>query len=561
MSASHTSCPTPARGVAVAPGASVPVDASFLSAVIETIPVGVWLLNPHGHIWLANAAAIRMWGEMRWVGPGGYGQYKAWWVDGGQPVKPEEWAAALVVESGHSVLGQRMAIQRPDGGMLTVRCSASPLRDGQGKPFGIVMISEDIDAEERGQAGLREMRDDLEAVLGALSSIFIVLDRDGKVRRWNAAATVIFGIPDEQTCGQRFRDIPLTWDWDMLCQAVPGLISDRTMRLESIRYVRQDGREGILAFTVSPIRHPDGTTDGCLWYGADVTERTLLEAQLHQAQRLESIGQLAAGIAHEINTPMQFIGDNHRFLADALGSMGKLIERLREIASRASAADRQALAEAEAEADLPWLQAEVPKALEQSQEGIARVGLIVKSMKEFSHPGSDDIVPVDLNHAIESTLVVSRNAWKYVAEMVRQFDPDLPLVPVQPGGFNQVILNLVVNAAHAIEDRLAGSGGKGTITIRTCRTETHAEVHVVDTGCGIPEAIRPRIFDPFFTTKQVGRGTGQGLAIVRVEVMERLGGELTFTSEVGIGTTFVIRLPLVRDSEERSATLDTGDQS
>jgi two-component system, NtrC family, sensor kinase len=148
-----------------------------------------------------------------------------------------------------------------------------------------------------------------------------------------------------------------------------------------------------------------------------------------------------------------------------------------------------------------------------------------------------------------------------VAEMVRQFDPDLPLVPVQPGGFNQVILNLVVNAAHAIEDRLAGSGGKGTITIRTCRTETHAEVHVVDTGCGIPEAIRPRIFDPFFTTKQVGRGTGQGLAIVRVEVMERLGGELTFTSEVGIGTTFVIRLPLVRDSEERSATLDTGDQS
>ncbi len=154
--------------------------------------------------------------------------------------------------------------------------------------------------------------------------------------------------------------------------------------------------------------------------------------------------------------------------------------------------------------------------------------------------------------------MVSRNVWKYVAELNKELDPMLPLVPVQPGGFNQVILNLVVNAAHAIEDRLAGSSGKGTITIRTCRTATHAEVHVTDTGCGIPEAIRSRIFDPFFTTKQVGRGTGQGLAIVRTEIAERLGGEICLASEVGVGTTFSIRIPLGRPDAAGAGAVPAG---
>lgn len=549
----HESCQTPARGVAVAPGASVPVDAAFLSAVVEALPVGVWLLDAHGRIWLANEASSRIWGGTHWVGPEEYGRYQAWWAESGLPVAAHDWPAARALASGHSVIGLRMVIQRFDGRSMTVVTSASPLRDQRGDIVGLVVVHQDIDAEARVQTSLREVRDDLEAVLGALSSILIVLDHVGTVRRWNAAATAAFGLPESQVRGLPLQQIPLSWNWDTINRGIPGLVSDHPVRLDDLRYVRKDGREGILAFTVSPIRHPDGTPAGCLWHGADVTDRLLLEAQLHQAQRLESIGQLAAGIAHEINTPMQFIGDNHRFLADAFASMTRLVQAMRAKAESLPQPEREALLAAEAEADLPWLLEEVPKALEQSHEGIARVGMIVKAMKEFSHPGSEDIVPVDLNHAIESTLVVSRNVWKYVSDLVKELDPALPPVPVQPGGFNQVVLNLVVNAAHAIEDRLAGAGGKGTITVRTSATATHAVLSVSDTGCGIPDAIRQRIFDPFFTTKQVGRGTGQGLAIVRAEICERLRGEVAFESTVGAGTTFIVRIPLVRNDGRADA--------
>lgn len=554
MSNGRGACPTPARGVAIAPGAAMPFDISVLTAVVETLPVGVWLLDQQGVIRLANAAAERLWGGTHWVGPSEYSRYRAWWLDSSQPVAPDSWPAARALATGRSVIGLRMVIQRFDGRSMTVVSSASPLRDADGRPAGILVVFQDIDAEAQAQTSLRDVRDDLEAVLSALSSILIVLDHEGTVRRWNAGAVAAFGIPEARARGVPLRHLPLTWRWETLEAAVPGLISERPMRLDDVHYTRQDGKEGLLAFTVSPIRHPGGGADGCLWYGADVTERMLLEAQLHQAQRLESIGQLASGIAHEINTPMQFVGDNHRFLADAFASMGRLVERMRAASAQLPEAERQALAAAEAEADLPWLLDEVPKALAQSQEGIGRVSLIVKAMKEFSHPGSEDVVPIDLNHAIESTLVVSRNVWKYVAELVKELDPDLPLVPVQPGGFNQVVLNLVVNAAHAIEDRLAGKGGKGVITVRTRRTASHVELDVADTGCGIPPAIRARIFDPFFTTKQVGRGTGQGLAIVRTEIIDRLGGAVDFASDVGTGTTFTIRLPLVRPTTMENAS-------
>jgi PAS domain S-box-containing protein len=539
-------CPTPTRGVAIAPGANLPVDAAFLTQVLEALPVGVWLLNAQGWIWLANAAAARIWGGTHWVGPQQYGQYRAWWADSGRPVQPDEWAAARVLATGHSVTDQRLVLERFDDRTVTVLCSASPLRDPAGRLAGIVVVTQDIDGEARSQADLRAAHDDLMAVLGAISSILVVLDADGKVRLWNHAAEAVFGLDATAVRGRPFRSCPIPWDWAAIEAAAPDGAVDRTVRLDEVRFTRRDGGEGLLAFTAAPIPHPGGGFDGSLWHGADITQRRTLEAQLHQAQRLESIGQLAAGIAHEINTPMQFVGDNHRFLADAFASLGGLVERMRAALALAPEAERAAVAAAEAAADLPWLLAEVPKALGQSQEGIERMARIVKAMKEFSHPGSEDVVPVDLNHAIESTLVVSRNVWKYVADLTAELDPGLPPVPVLPGGFNQVVLNLVVNAAHAIEDRLGRQGGKGRITVRTRRDGGHAVLEVGDTGCGIPEAIRPRIFDPFFTTKAVGRGTGQGLAIIRTEVVERLGGEISFASEVGAGTTFIVRIPLVR---------------
>ena len=165
-------------------------------------------------------------------------------------------------------------------------------------------------------------------------------------------------------------------------------------------------------------------------------------------------------------------------------------------------------------------------------------------MKEFSHPGKNEKTSIDLNKAIESTTTVARNEWKYVADMVTRFDPELPFVPCLPGEFNQVILNMIINATHAIAERGNGPAGKGTITISTHAQGQFAEIRISDTGAGIPENIRTKIFDPFFTTKEVGKGTGQGLAISRSVIVDKHGGSIHFETEVGQGTTFIIKLPL-----------------
>ncbi len=208
-----------------------------------------------------------------------------------------------------------------------------------------------------------------------------------------------------------------------------------------------------------------------------------------------------------------------------------------------------------AEADVEYLMEEVPKAIDQSLEGVQRVATIVRSMKEFSHPGGADKQPADLNRAIESTITVARNEWKYVAEMVTDFDASLPLVPCLVGDFNQVILNMIINAAHAIRHVVGdNTGEKGTITLTTRRDGDWAEIRLSDTGTGMPAEVRAKIFDPFFTTKDVGKGTGQGLAIARAVVVKKHGGRIDVESEVGQGTTFIIRLPIEPEPAEEPAT-------
>jgi signal transduction histidine kinase len=195
-------------------------------------------------------------------------------------------------------------------------------------------------------------------------------------------------------------------------------------------------------------------------------------------------------------------------------------------------------------ADIGYLLEEVPKAIEQAVEGVTRVSTLVSAMKEFSHPGTKEKTPLDLNHAIESTITVARNEWKYVAEMVTDYDASLPLIPCQPDQFNQVILNLIVNAAHAIADVTAKGGpAKGKIGIQTRNLHDWAEIRIQDTGSGIPEKVQSRIFDPFFTTKAIGKGTGQGLAIARSVVVDKHNGSIHCETEEGKGTTFIIRLP------------------
>jgi signal transduction histidine kinase len=282
-----------------------------------------------------------------------------------------------------------------------------------------------------------------------------------------------------------------------------------------------------------------------------VGERMIeLQSQLAQSQKLESIGQLAAGIAHEINTPTQYIGDNIQFVLEALEDGKKLFAKYAQMveACREIPEIRPLVAEIDAlsrEIDAAFLAEELPKAIRQSQEGIEHVSHIVRAMKEFAHPGTSGKQDVDINRSIQSTITISRNRWKEVADLETDLDSDLPLVSCLPIELNQVILALIINAADAIAD-VVGEGGpeKGLITIRSRQRGTNAEIRISDTGTGIPEEIRDKIFNPFFTTKDVGEGQGQGLAISHGIVTDKHQGTLTFETEVGKGTTFIIRIPM-----------------
>jgi signal transduction histidine kinase len=284
----------------------------------------------------------------------------------------------------------------------------------------------------------------------------------------------------------------------------------------------------------------------------EMDERLRMEIELRQAQRLESIGRLAAGIAHEINTPTQFVNDSVSFVREAVDGFRGALDHYRALCEALPQNQEkvklvQALSQAEEEADLPYLLQEVPTALDRSIDGLKRIATIVRSMKEFAHPGQSELSPVDLNQSITTTLTIARNEYKYVAELETDFG-DLPPVPCHQGEFNQALLNLVINAAHAVGDVVGNSGEKGRITVRTAREGDFAVVTVADTGAGIPPEIRDRIFDPFFTTKEVGRGTGQGLPIARSVIVDKHHGQLTFESEVGKGTRFIIKLPLQIES-------------
>jgi signal transduction histidine kinase len=280
----------------------------------------------------------------------------------------------------------------------------------------------------------------------------------------------------------------------------------------------------------------------------------LTQTRLLQARKLESIGQLAAGIAHEINTPTQFVSDNVSFLRSALAPLFQVLDAAQAVAEKARPGGQcpgllAALDAASAAADLDFLREQLPMALEQSQEGLGRIATIVKAMKQFSHPSGAVMQPENLETIIRNTVIVAQNEWKHLAELTVEVPPDLAPVPCLGDEIGQVVLNLVVNAAHAIAERMGkGDPARGHIRISVGLLDQMAELRFADDGAGILEEIQDRIFDPFFTTKVVGQGTGQGLAISYSTVVERHHGQIFFESQSGRGTCFFVRLPLRQEA-------------
>jgi PAS domain S-box-containing protein len=317
-----------------------------------------------------------------------------------------------------------------------------------------------------------------------------------------------------------------------------------------INFIRSDGHIVSTLVTPTSLANGEGRSHGCFAVVTDISNLKQLQTRLLHAQKLESIGQLAAGIAHEINTPTQYVLSNAQFLGDAfkelvevLAAHESLFSALKNGLSTSKA--MEVVEKNKENHQLESLLKEISGALNDIFEGLERISNIVGSVKRFAHPGQDATALADLNDAIRNTIAVSTNEWKYVANVVTDLDPALPLVPCNISDINQVILNLIINAAHAITDRqiVGSAAGKGTITLKTRKIGEFAEILITDTGSGIPVNIRTRIFDPFFTTKSIEKGKGQGLAIARTIITETHHGTIDFETGVGCGTTFIIRLP------------------
>jgi PAS domain S-box-containing protein len=390
--------------------------------------------------------------------------------------------------------------------------------------------------------------DEKARILAAVDAFFICVDDKGVVTEWTAGAEEIFGIAARDAIGRPFQQLSIAWSWsEVIAAGNQARETLKDVRLHRVALGSAGKEKTFLKLTVSPLFNDRRIA--LILMGENITERVHLERDLTQAQKLESIGQLAAGVAHEINTPTQFIGDNVHFLSETFAELDRILQRHQDLlaAVKAQAVTPDLVESLEATAtgsDLPYLREEIPKALAAASEGITRIATIVQAMKQFAHPGRHEKAAVDLNAAIRSTVIVSRNEWKYIADLVTDLAPDLPLIPCLEGELNQVVLNLIVNASHAIADATSEIGGRGTITISSLRAGDWVEIRVADTGTGIPEHIRDRIYDPFFTTKEVGKGTGQGLAIGRSVIVDKHGGTIAVETAMGKGSTFIIRLPL-----------------
>jgi PAS domain S-box-containing protein len=445
---------------------------------------------------------------------------------------------------------------RKDRRPLWVGVTTSLVRDASGGPICAVEFVKDISARRDLAAALLQNQRLLKAVIADLPFAIRACDMEGRVFLHNPAAAELFAIdasddsgPKPQAPGEGGVSLflpdgktPVADENRPLARALRG---ETVFNVELV--IAPSGGAGRTTLNSARLlADHDGGYLGAVAVTQDVTEQRKLERDLAHAQKLESIGQLAAGIAHEINTPTQFIGDNVRFLHEAFGDLLKLTSDLQVLVADATSGGGilAPVAAAIGGLDMTYLQDEIPKAILQSLEGVERIAKIVGAMKEFSHPATER-TPLDINRAIASTITVASNEWKYVADLRTEFDSRLPLVPVMPGAFNQVILNMIVNAAHAIGAATAPeTQAKGTITITTRRVDGWAEIRITDTGCGIPADVIPRIFDPFYTTKLLGKGTGQGLTIAHDVVVAKHGGTIAVDSKPGVGTTFILRLPL-----------------
>ena len=555
---------TPDRQPPVAP--AVDGDVDRLALVARHTADAVVIYRPDGHIGWVNGAFERMTG---WSLAEVAGADRLDLVRGPFTRTPEFARLRADLAAGRDT-ELEFVTRTKDGATYWVALQVrAAIQDG--RMVGLVGVERDITprrhAEERARQTLRRaeslgvaLRHEkrlLSAVLGTIPHLVWWKNQDLRYVGANRAYLAFRGLTSPAEVVGR-RDDQLGDDGSLGAEVArleaDVLASHRPVEGCTVTVLR-DGASP-LTFLVSVLPHREGEDfAGVIGIGADVSQVADLERQLAQASRLESIGQLAAGIAHEINTPVQYVSDNTRFVADSFREVLRGVQEIVTLVGgpadgeRPDAAGPEGMRDRVARVldrlDLGFVAAEVPNALEQSLEGLERVSGIVKAMKDFSHPGQGR-ADVDVNRVVDSTLQVSRSEWKYLAELVVDLDPGVGAIPCYEGEIKQVLLNVIVNAAQAIAERrdAEGEAFRGHLTVTTRRTPADVVISVTDDGVGMDEATRQRVFDPFFTTKAVGKGTGQGMSIAHAIVVVKHGGRMDIDSAPGRGTTFTVTLPV-----------------
>ncbi|SFM68815.1 PAS domain-containing sensor histidine kinase [Thermodesulforhabdus norvegica] len=434
--------------------------------------------------------------------------------------------------------------------------SLYPMRTSDGIFLGTVIVHTDITDLKKAQDEILRLNRELSAVIDAMATVIVVVDSDGRILRWNPMAERIFGVSAGAVEGKKTDEVDLYEDLrSLMAKAVSAARTQECCKPGTVKIRKPEGEIAFLDVIIHPLKESSNGPERAILIGLDVTEKKLMEMSFVHSQKLQAIGALAAGIAHEINTPAQCVAANLEFLKSGFEGIRKFLDayldhRNEHATEGLNPAFLDEMDRLEKELDLHFLLSEIPEALRQSQDCIGRISRIVKSVKEFSHPGAKEKHPVNINRALDDVLNVCRNEWKNIAEVEKDYDESLPSVPAYPDELNQVFLNVIMNAVQAVKEKVGDKPSElGTLRIETRRKGEWCEIRISDTGVGIPEEIRDRVFEPFFTTRDVGKGTGQGLAIAQSIVMNKHKGQIFFESTVGKGTTFVIRLPLRSDND------------
>jgi PAS domain S-box-containing protein len=416
--------------------------------------------------------------------------------------------------------------------------------DDNGTPIKIVGSINDITTRKDTEDKIRNAHQEVEALLLSMNTILIGVSLRDVITHWNRESEIVFGLKENEVIGKKMTNIPIYWEWSRIYEGIAKAVCDGGLvNIQELRYSKEeDGdKTRYLNIKITPIINADNELRGFMLSGDDITENRALRMRSNQSQKLESIGQLASGVAHEINTPTQYINDNTLFLKDAFV---KIISYVKD--------DKKQFSK-EVSDDIAFYTDEIPKAIEQTIEGIGRISKIVSSMKQFSHPGSQQKIPYDVNKIIDDVVTITRNEWKYVSEMELVLDNTLPTIMCFPNAISQVILNIIVNAAQAINSRYGTENGiKGLIKIETWMKNQNVEIIISDNGIGMSNKVKEKIFDPFFTTKEIGKGTGQGLAIAFSVINDMHGGTIAVESDANKGAVFIISLPSDQKTENGS---------